>query len=70
MIARLGYVLYWIACGAAGLLLLGVIAGLGILVTGYSTDPSSTLAGMALCAVVAGLCWGVGKAFRYILAGT
>jgi hypothetical protein len=70
MIARLGYVLYWIACGVAGLLLLGVIVGLGVLVTGYSTDPFNTLAGVALCAVGAVLCWGVGRAFRYVLAGT
>jgi hypothetical protein len=69
MAARLGDVLYWIGCGFAGLFLLGTLFAVGIIVTGYSTDPSSTIIAGVFSAVAAVLCWAIGKAFRYIIAG-
>jgi len=69
MVARLGYVLYWIGCGFAALFILGTLLAVGMLIAGYSTDPLSTVAGGGFCAIAALLCWGIGKALRYVLAG-
>jgi hypothetical protein len=66
---RLGNVLYWTGCGLAGLIvLLGVVLYFGV-------DPTSA-AGRSpgLILLVAGaiafLVWLVGRAARYIMAGT
>ncbi len=69
MIARVGYVLYWIGCGFAVLFLFGALAGFGILITGSSTEPRNIIAGAVSSIVVAVLCWAVGKSLRYFLAG-
>jgi hypothetical protein len=70
MLARLGYVLYWLGCGLAAIFL---VFGVGGTYVAYSTtrgtDPWSW-AGVAIgMVVVAAVCWLVGRACKYVLAG-
>jgi hypothetical protein len=69
MAPRLGYFLYWICCGLAGLCLVGVFAAVGVLIASYSVEPLDTAAGAVLYAIGALAFWGIGRAARYILAG-
>jgi hypothetical protein len=63
MLARLGYVLYWTGCGLAVLVLMG-----GLAFT-YFAPGASTEVALALTAAVATVCWLVGRACKYVLAG-
>jgi hypothetical protein len=70
MLARLGYVLYWLGCGLAAVFL---VFGVGGTYVAYSTttgkDPWSWVAVALSCVVLAAVCWVVGRACKYILAG-
>ncbi len=63
MAERLGWALYWIACGLAVLIALG---GTGFLF--FGTEPILRAIG-AIIVVVAALVWGLGRLIRYVLAG-
>jgi hypothetical protein len=69
MVARLGYVLYWVCCGVAALFLIGGLFGMGLWVTGYSVDPASSVTAAIVMPLVALVCWALGRAIRYVLAG-
>jgi len=69
IVARLGNVLYWIGCGLAVLMLAGTLVAIGILITGYSAEPTESAAGGVFLAIAAAACWGIGRGFRYVLAG-
>jgi hypothetical protein len=64
MIERLGNVLYWIACVISGLFLLAAAAGA---VFGHGPDRMFVIGIFAAIALVA---WIIGRACRYLLAGT
>jgi hypothetical protein len=69
MAARLGNVLYWTGCILAGLI---VVLGLTI---HFAVDPASAAGRspeivIAATLVAAAIVWLVGRALRYILAGT
>lgn len=59
MIERLGYVLYWFCCIAAALC---IAAGVAVL---FGTEKMW----MILFAVLALICYGIGRAIRYVLVG-
>lgn len=62
MIERLANVIYWVACGIAGL-----IAALAIVMAFGS--PSEAIGILLAGAAFAALAWAAGKAVRYILVG-
>jgi hypothetical protein len=64
MIERLGNVLYWVGCVISGLFLLVAAAGAAF---GHGTDRFFNGAIFAATALVA---WIIGRACRYLLAGT
>ena len=62
MLARLGEVLYWTACGIGALLgMIGVYAF-------FNDNRPYSWAPLLICWVVAGLVWLVGRGARYVLA--
>lgn len=63
MTARLGNVLYWAGCAIAGLIALGCIA------VGFSGRDDSTITALLLFAPAV-VVYLIGRALRYILAGT
>jgi hypothetical protein len=69
MVARLGYVLYWVGCGFAALFPLGALLAVWIVIADYSIDTFSSISGAVLLILAAVLSWGIGKWLRYILAG-
>jgi len=65
MPARLGKVLYWIACGIAVLFVLtGIVA---IIVLSIDGRPGEGLIIFGSCGVIALLVWGFGRACRWVL---
>jgi hypothetical protein len=68
MIARLGNVLYWCGLAIASLCEIAAIVVLLIIIT-RKADPEAWFA-VALFAVFGGCAWLVGRAAKYILAGT
>jgi hypothetical protein len=69
MLARLGYVLYWLGCGLAAIFLVFGVGGTYVAYSTRGTDPWSW-AGVAIgMVVVAAVCWLVGRARKYVLAG-
>jgi hypothetical protein len=68
MAARLGNVLYWVGCIAAAfvLALFGLMWATGFL----GGDPETPIFYGVIAAIIAAICWGVGRACRYVLAGT
>ncbi|MGQ2186041.1 hypothetical protein ACT4MK_22185 [Bradyrhizobium barranii] len=67
---RLGYVLYWIGSGVAGILVL-MAGGFGIASTFSSSrvGTDDALAVGVVCAGWAALSWLFGRACKYVLAG-
>ena len=61
MVERLGMVLYWIGCGLAVATLLFMA-----FVTTYGKPEGFVVVLMVL---FAGLCWGVGRACKFVLTG-
>lgn len=68
MLARLGQVLYWVACGVAALCAAWALFAFGIILTGGSADPMVTGLYAAKWAVGAIGVWLVGRAILYVLA--
>ena len=68
-IQRLGHVLYWAGCGAAGLLVLACIAGIVIAIQNERNvaETIGLAAGFTLIPALAS--WLIGRACKYILAG-
>jgi hypothetical protein len=66
MVARLGNVLYWIGCGVAVLL---VASGIMLWVGEGYTRSDHGIPGLIGFAVMAVLCWLIGRACRYVLSG-
>ena len=66
MLARLGNVLYWLGCIVAALLVIGGFA-LWFSEGRYRPDGYNVLIGFG---VVAFVVWLIGRACRYVLAGT
>jgi hypothetical protein len=69
MAARLGYVIYWLGCLAAGILVFGPL--ILMFVIWPSVEPVTSdywLIGYSICLGV--VSWMIGRAARYILAGT
>jgi len=60
MVARLGNVLYWAACGIAALL--GALGGFEF----YAHKDATAMVGLALFGIVV---WLIGRACQYVLAG-
>ena len=69
MLARLGQVLYWAACGIAALCTAWGLFVFGIILVGGSTDPMATgLYGTKWLIGAIGA-WLIGRATLYVLAG-
>ncbi len=65
MAARLGQVLYWLACAVAA-----SIVGLTAVASSTGTTPAREAAiYVGVAAALSALIWLVGRAIRYILAG-
>jgi hypothetical protein len=64
MIERLANVLYWMACGIAGLVQLGTLV-----IAATVTSKWDSVGVIALGAVMASLAYLAGRAIRYVLVG-
>ncbi len=66
MLARLGIAIYWLCC-----LLAAIIAGLGVAAwyDRFSTVSNGPIV-IFFFAAAAAIVWGIGRAVRYVLAGT
>lgn len=69
MAARLGNVIYWFACAAAALLILGL--PLGIFYNWATNNLGQVEYGLVGAVMLCGVAvWLIGRAFKYILAGS
>lgn len=69
MIARLGMVIYWCGLGAASLCAIGAIIVLVMTITNNQSAPEAWMS-VVFFAICGGLAWLVGRAARYVFAGT
>lgn len=64
MAARLGYVLYWFCC-----IISGLVVAIGAAI-GYSEPKAQPLVVAVIAGAIALVVWLIGRAIRYVLAGT
>ena len=72
VLERLGYVLHWLGCGIAGLLVM-VGGGFGIASAFFSSSKVGSDDAIAIgmmCYGIAALSWLAGRACKFVLAGS